>query len=246
MENIEEKLKVLGIEDKEAIIYMAILKLKKTTITRLSRFTGIKRTTVYHCIEGLMNRGLVVKNESDNQKLYLAEDPEKSISSILEEKNQLVRSIIPDLKNIFGFEAIQPEIKIYHNVSGIKKIFEDILLSKEKFGRYYVSNFDVDNLLGEEFLAEFVRKRIKLGIGGKSIRSFEYKPQREEGITHTKQLREVKFFPEGMNLKSYICIYDHRVVVISAKEKIGFIVESESFSQTQKAIFDMVWNTIAI
>jgi hypothetical protein len=38
-----------------------------------------------------------------------------------------------------------------------------------------------------------------------------------------------------------MCVYDDKTVVISAKEKMGFIIESQEFATVQKAIFDMIW-----
>jgi len=44
-----------------------------------------------------------------------------------------------------------------------------------------------------------------------------------------------------------MCIYDNKVVIISAKEeRVGFIIESHEFAEAQKTIFDLIWNTAAI
>ena len=247
MEPLEEKLKILGIEGKEAILYMALLRLKKATTTQLSRFTGIKRTTVYHCIESLMKLELVSKIETDGLKQYVAENPQVTLNTLIEERNRNVKLLIPELKDIFGMESYHPEIKIYHNEAGLRKIFEDVIYSKEKIGRYYVSDLDIDNILGKEFLSDFLKKRIERGVRSLSLRSFGYKPEREQDTTHAKQLREVKFLPDEIKVQPYMCIYDHKVVVISSKEsKFGFIIESKEFAEAQKTIFDMLWNSIAI
>ena len=39
-----------------------------------------------------------------------------------------------------------------------------------------------------------------------------------------------------------MCLYDNKSVVILAKEKIGFIIESNEYAQAQKAIFNTIWN----
>lgn len=247
MEKIEKNLEYLGILGKEAKIYIALLKMKHATIIQLVKTTNIKRTTIYHSIESLIDKGLVGTVIKNDKKFYIAEDPSISMNNILQEKKKVIDFIVPELKDIFGKGAYQPEIKIYRNISGMKKIFEDVLSSEEKIGRYYISNFDLEDLLGEDFLNDFVKRRVKAGIKSLSLRSFKYKPEREIGINHHKLLREVKFMPEDMGIKPYMCIYGNKVVVISAKEeKMGFIIESKEFAEAQKIIFDAIWEKIAM
>ncbi len=247
MENIEKKLEILGITGKERDVYISLLKLKKATVIELFRESGIKRTTVYHCLDDIIEKGLAIKVIKDNKKLYIAEDPKESLKDFIENKKSVINSLIPDLHGIFGKEAYHPEIRIYRNIEGIKKVFEDILTSAEKISRYYISDFNLEELVGNEYVDDFVRRRINAGIKSKSLRSFTYKPEREKGETHAKQLREVKFLPENISIKPYICIYDNKVVVISTKEeKLGFIIESKEFANAQKAIFDIIWNTVAM
>ena len=62
-----------------------------------------------------------------------------------------------------------------------------------------------------------------------------------------EQLRQVKFLSKEDKIKPYICIYDNKVAVISTrKEKLGFIIESKEYAEAQKAIFDMIWDGVAM
>ncbi|MFZ2192842.1 MAG: helix-turn-helix domain-containing protein [Candidatus Moraniibacteriota bacterium] len=247
MEILEEKLKLLGLNEKEAIIYRAILQGKKATIIDLAKATGTKRTTVYHCLDALVEKSLVNRVMKDGHKYYYAEDPEESLKLILKEKEDVIKKLIPDLKSIFGTNLYQPEIEIYRNINGIRKILEDILSVKESVVRYYLSEYNVEDMAGADFVDEFVKKRIASGVKSLALRSFKYKPEREKISTHAKQLREVRFVPENIIIKPYICIYDDKVTMISTKEeKLGFIIKSHEFAEAQKAIFDMIWNGVAI
>ena len=247
MENISEKLKSLGIDGKEADIYLALLRLKKATIIQLAKNTSIKRTTVYHIIDDLIAKGLVFRYGKDGSKNYVAENPEVALKKMVENSQETVRDVLPDLKKIFGSALIHPEIRIFENENGIKKVLEDVLASQEKTCRYYVSDFNLEEFVGKSFVDQFVKKRIEAGIHSLSLRSFKYKPEREQETTHAKQHREVRFMPEGMEMKPYMCIYDNKVAVISSKEeKLGFIIHSKEFADAQKTIFDMLWNNLAI
>jgi HTH-type transcriptional regulator, sugar sensing transcriptional regulator len=247
MEILEEKLNKAGLNDKEGKIYKALVQGGKVTVIKLTKATGIKRTTIYHCLDNLMEKGLVNQIEKDSHKYYYAEDPEISFKALLKEKEETIKNLIPDLKNIFGTGLYQPEIRIYRNTSGIRKILEEVIATKEPVARYYLSEANLEDMAGADFVDDFVKRRIASGVKSLALRSFKYKPEREKDTTHAKQLREVRFIPENIIIKPYICIYDDKMAMISTKEeKLGFIVQSHEFAEAQKAIFDMIWNNVAI
>lgn len=247
MHSFEKNLEELGITGKEAEVYMAILKLKKATVIQLAKAASVKRTTVYHCLDALIQNELIIKLIKDDKTFYMAEDPKTGLTNLLQAKKNAIDYVLPELKNIFGKQGIQPEIRVYRTLNGIRRLFEDVLTCEEKKERYYLSDFDLEEFLGESFTNKFIQNRIKAGIKSHSLRSFKYKPEREKGVIHAKELREVKYVPENINIKPYMCIYDNKVAFISAKqERLGFIVESKEFAEMQEVIFDMIWNTIAI
>jgi HTH-type transcriptional regulator, sugar sensing transcriptional regulator len=247
MNDIKSYLEKLGINGKEADVYLAILKLEKATVIELSKSTGLKRTTIYHCLENLLVNGLATKMKKDDKHYYLAENPQESLENILKEKKEAVHSALPELKKIFGAGVFQPEIKIYRHKGGLRKLFDEIIDSGEKDLPYYISDFNLEELLGEKYVDEWVKRRIKLGLKSRSLRSFHYKPLREEGALHSQQKREVKFLPDGIQIKPFMCIYENKVAVISSKEEnLGFVINSKDFAAAQKEIFEMLWSTIAI
>ena len=164
MEKITKNLEKLGLAGKEIDAYLALLKLKSASVIQLAKATNLKRTTVYHCLESLIGKNLVTTVVKNDKKLYVAEDPKEALGNLLKEKQDTVHEVVPELKNIFGIGLSQPEIKIYRNVAGLQKLFEDLLKSQEKVDRYYLSGTFLEELLGVEFVENFVKKRIKLGI----------------------------------------------------------------------------------
>ena len=47
-----------GLSETEAKIYLAALELGQTSVSRIARKSGIKRTTIYLSLENLMEKGL--------------------------------------------------------------------------------------------------------------------------------------------------------------------------------------------
>lgn len=238
MENIAKQLEIIGISGKDTEIYLELLRLREATVIQLSKQTKIKRTSVYYCLDSLIEKNLISLSIKNGKKLYYPEDPKQSLSSLVEQKKSAVEQLLPQIKNIYGSGSDHPAIKVYYNLNGIKNIFEDVLSCKEKVARYYVSDLNIDELLGEAFLKSFVKRRVTGKIKSLSLRTTNYTPGREKS---ENQLRETRIIPEGLSFAPYMCIYDNKSVIISAKEKIGFIVESQEFANAQKALFDFVW-----
>lgn len=59
MENLEKTLEKIGLNEKEASLYLATLNLGEAPMSRLSKEAGLKRTTAYQIFRGLEKRGIM-------------------------------------------------------------------------------------------------------------------------------------------------------------------------------------------
>ena len=94
-------LKQLGLSEKKARIYLALLELGGGSVIDIAKKTKIKRTTVYNILPELMDEGLIIKTKRHSQTFYLAEDPE-NLKDSLQSKLELVDQAIPQLTNIYN------------------------------------------------------------------------------------------------------------------------------------------------
>jgi len=245
MQKIIQKMKKIGFSEKEISVYFSILRQQRVRISQVVKDTKIKRSSVYYAIDKLTGKELITQVIQEDKKYYIPENIKEAFSNLVVEQKNIVSDILPDLKNIIGDNSIQPKIKIYRHKIGMKRLLGNILNCQKKTVRYYISDFNVERLVGEKFLDKFIEKRIEIGIRAKSLRSFKYKPRREKKGLHSEQLREVRFLSDKADIKPYMAIFDNKVIVISSvKEKLGFIIESKDFAEAQKTIFDLLWNNL--
>ena len=61
--NLVKKLKLLGLEDNEARIYLASLEFGPASMWEIHQKCGIKRTTCYQIFEKFIERGIGAKTE---------------------------------------------------------------------------------------------------------------------------------------------------------------------------------------
>lgn len=243
--SLENNLKIIGLDEKEAKIYLAALELGPTSIQNLTKKSGIKRSTVYEMIKNLKSLGLISETTKGKRKLIVAAEPE-NLKRGLKEKEKLLAEIMPELKSISNIGFIKPRIMFYEGGEGIREIYRDTLKSKNKTTLWFSPIKSMLETIGEDFLNHYVEERIKKEIWVKSVyitkeRVPDYKYLRPE--TFEKTLRKIKFTPPDIDIENTMCIYDSKVAIMSSrKELFGFVIESEDYANMMKVFHNLLWN----
>lgn len=86
---VQETLQKLGFNEKEAEIYLEVLRLGRTTPARIAKNTGINRTTIYSVSKSLIKKGMLIE-DIGNKFTYLMALPPKNLHARIErQKKQL-------------------------------------------------------------------------------------------------------------------------------------------------------------
>jgi sugar-specific transcriptional regulator TrmB len=115
---IQETLKRLGFNGKEAEIYLEILKLGRATPTQIADNTGINRTTVYSSYKSLLKKKVIVE-DLGHKYTYLVALPPENLSVLLEkqkkklaEQEKLLSTAITELAELpSGTQYAIPKIR---------------------------------------------------------------------------------------------------------------------------------------
>ncbi len=113
----EKYLEEIGLSDKEASVYVALLQVDHDSVLDLSKRTGINRTTIYPVLETLAKKGLVSEMQIDKKVHYKAEPPERLESFVerrklnFEEQSKRLKDIVPQLKSIQRESGERPVVK---------------------------------------------------------------------------------------------------------------------------------------
>ena len=86
---IQDTLKKLGFNEKEVEIYLEVLKLGQATPSRISKNTGINRTTIYSASKGLIKKGVIAEDIGHKQTYLVALPLENLQANIEQQKNYL-------------------------------------------------------------------------------------------------------------------------------------------------------------
>lgn len=235
-------LKNLGLNDKEAKVYLANLELGSSPVSDISKKAKINRVTTYDILEKLIHKGFTNYMTKNKIKYFDAVKPD-TIYKISKQKTDDLKQALPDLKRLHG-ETAHPRIRYFEGLNGIKAIYQDTLSSKTEILNY--ANSEEIRTHWPEYDKEYVEKRAAKGIFLKGIA-----PLDEAGLKvkseNEKYNRNIRLIPRNKyGFSNEINIYDNKVSIISFNEGlIGMIIESSEIADTQRVIFKMVWEFAA-
>ncbi|MBT5338100.1 hypothetical protein HN858_03710 [Candidatus Falkowbacteria bacterium] len=242
MQYLLDSLTSLGIQKKQAKVYLACLELGSATVQELAEESNVKRTSIYNFLEDLKNLGLVSEIKKGSKLLLVAENP-KTVISKAEKRIEQARNNLPEFLSIFNAPANKPKVKFHQGLEGLKTAYADYAVQDgEIFGfTDYEKMFET---LPADFLwsaGPEARKKnnthfyciAKNGPKGKLMKSKD-----KEQLRQTKLVKDINFETE-------INIYQSKVSLISFKKPYtAVIIEDQAIAQTMKSIWDLVWNNL--
>ncbi|MFC1662574.1 TrmB family transcriptional regulator [Patescibacteria group bacterium] len=240
-------LKQIGLSDKEIQIYLALLKRGPSSVRQLSQDAKINRGTTYDVLKSLKEKSLISYYHQDTKQLFVAEDPVKIEQVVNDQAKDLERTkadvlqLIPELQSMYGSAEDKPVTRYYETSRGIKTILQDVIqtMSQEKAKEYYVySSADIRKHLYQDF-PNFAKERVKnnikvktiaIGAGGKLW-----------GLDDRRWLTKKEGSP------SYQIIYANKLAMIaldSTNQPHGVLVEDSNIADTQRLIFNTLWDSL--
>jgi sugar-specific transcriptional regulator TrmB len=242
MENKEKIIENLGLSEKEAKVYLAILKLGQAGLTDIASESGVKRTTIYNHLDELLKRGLIYKTAKKRRLVYGAENPKK-ILKIWENKKNLIEKIIPDLENLYSVSFNKPRVSFYEGKEGLRNIYNQLIDTSKTIYSYF-SPKSVFSILS---LEENDKLLMKLYNNGGLLRNLVEKS--DEAVEHLKNKKyqnfvKNKILPEELKFQTDLLIVGNKVALISFKNMVGVIVEDEAIAEMQKSLFKFIWKKI--
>lgn len=246
MDHLIEPLKNLGLSEKEAKIYLALLQLGPSTPYQIAKKAELKRPTAYVIAEELVEKGLIVHVPGENKKRYIARTPDAFIEE-RETKLKEAKAILPELRSFQKGAAEKPSILYFEGAEGIRQGYsykQKELHNKEVVG-FFASAEDISPSLLQVFLdwSEY-RKRHNIMLRGltvdhPSIKPFE-KYWGEEGKIITKFMP-----PELYSAQVSIESCDRKIVKICIMESAQMLViESPKFAEALAETFELLWKSL--
>jgi HTH-type transcriptional regulator, sugar sensing transcriptional regulator len=237
-------LEEIGLSKNEIKVYLALLKLGKTTSWVLTKETNIQVSALYYCLDNLVKKGLASYSMIANKKHFQAAQPEELINLLDNRKKQL-ETILPELKVLQKESEERIQTNVYEGYKGFKGIYDRLLRVMQKGERYYVFGArqigDKTNENTNLMLTSFHKQRDKQGIKVKIIFN---KDIEKEVKTISKTFKHMDSRFSDIKTNSFVLIYDNRIVNFLYTDKlIAIETISKEVYNSYKNFFEEMWKT---
>ncbi len=247
--NISQSLEKLGLDKKQADLYTHLLKQPKgaeQTAFAIAKRTGIPRSTVYLTLSELESKRLVSSYKKNNVLHYLTENPSR-LSNDLEEKKDLLTSLLPTLQSLSKDDTFSPSVKTFTGADGVKIVFDDIYSNPNKNGVtefHTISHPKLIEYMPKKFVTYMETKK-KYNLFTKMLApAFAAKntPKEYSSDSH----RETRFLPASFAFEGTFIIYGKKTALFSHRdnEVYSMIIDSPAITEMLDGIFMCLWNLI--
>ena len=243
----EELLIEIGLTKSETAVYFALLKLGSSTTGPIIKEAKIASGKAYIILDKLLGKGLVTYTLMSGTKHYQAKDPERLLDYISEKKSELqnkeqqVKAIIPELKQEYLQAKNRQVSEIFEGVKGFKTFYE-FTLKELKHG-------DCIDIMGvprkahekfEAYLLDWNKRRIDLGIKMRIIYNLDCK---EFSVKRKKmKLTEIRYMKKDLETPVWIDIFKDYVVTINVHgDPMVFLIHDKKSAEAYEKYFELIW-----
>ncbi|OGL88640.1 hypothetical protein A3H75_03485 [Candidatus Uhrbacteria bacterium RIFCSPLOWO2_02_FULL_51_9] len=253
-------LRKVGLTDKAAAIYAAVLELGVAFPSKVAEITKLNRTTVYHVLTDLAVKGLVTELERKKKLCYQIERPgrlvafTKSQIRLAEERAVRAKKLVPELEGLFNLIPNKPRVRFFEGIEGVLAVYEDHISERKPYEMVSYSNVEkLMKFLPERFVQEYIEKKERIGITTRAVLpdtqfSAAYNTEIYRGAPK-KTLVDSRLIPaDTFPYEAEITMYgENKVSIINFQKDalVGVIIEDETVAGMMRMIFELAWKGAA-
>lgn len=248
-ERVTELLNSFGLSETERQLYLTGLTKPSSTVSELIDATGINRTTAYHALGTLKQKGFVTEARAQGKLIYDMTKPEE-LEAYLDRRYAAIdnqRQQLKEIASLFpSFSADQftkTLVEKFEGLEGVKEAVDRALYCRTREWRIIAPRDNFFSQAGADYAKYFMETRRRHGIKARSLWEPGFK---EEKLTLRDLFeRHPRYLPKELvgRFKSVIILYDDRALFISsAQNPSAVIVGSEELVDTLVVMYDGLWS----
>lgn len=240
---LAKKLEEIGLNEKEAKVYIATLELGQGSAAEIAKKSGVNRATTYFTLENLMKWGLVSASNEEKVQTFVPEDPAQLENIItkqqqeLEVKKQSLKGLVDELNNINRATVNKPIVKYYLGKEGIMRM-ASASFDYTKDETMWLA-FSKDNL--DTFMEETSRNKLASQRKQNKTKLKALYNSKDVTIESTTNNLRIKVDETKYPLPGDVAVYQDKIRLTSYSDKIGIIIENKDIAETIKSVFKLAF-----
>lgn len=228
-ESPEAVLGSFNITRNEAAIYLRLLGTGELTAYEIANLTGLNRTFTYDRLKKLIGMGLVSYVLKANKKYFKAAPP-GILLSLLQEREQQVERMIPQLERMQGPEIGKDTAEIFSGNKGVRTVLGNLI--KEKGSICIHGSLSLFKEKLSTFFGLWTAKCISEKRG---LTALSYEDVVIDGW-------QIELLPKEEATKTTVFVCGNKTVTVLWKDDpIALQVTSQSIADDQRSFFNAIW-----
>ncbi len=251
MDRLQQYLERLGLAEKEAAVYLALLQLGQAPVQTIAKKADIVRPTAYVILDSLIQKGLVRKGIIGKKTIFIAAAPEDLDNLIRRQERQArdqreqLQKLLPELRALYALSEERPSIRVFEGKEGLKNLQREFV----EVSSSPIVGIDPDDVMenlfpreSDEFNEEIRQIRIKAGVHSRHI----YTSSKGAYVTKEQDkaaLRESRYVPpERLPVSASFHVHGSLLSIVSYRKKIiGVLIEHPDIADSFRALFEGLW-----
>ena len=238
--SIKSQIKQLGLSQKEANIYLTLLKIGNATVPKIAKYSNIPSSTIRDTLVGLSEKGLVSKYKTGSKNYYSPTEPRLLKEKVMRQV-EIVNDLVPKLNAMYHPLLKETTVRYFDHRSGFDVLFKEI--ASEAHNLLAIGSAEVEEFLPEYF-PELTKVRLKHSIPAKLILpNSEYAQTVQK--SDAQQLRTTKILKDTTQIPATMFIWGNKLAVFSVGDNPSvLLLEDSNMTQVFKIMFETIWEDL--
>lgn len=229
----------VGLTDKEARVFTALLSKGQGTASEIAEQAGIKRSIVYFTLQNLIKRGFAQELSNQKVKRYLAVPPSR-LFQFVQANVENLRMMLPLLRGMHQDSGNKPSIEFYEGKEAVLPVYRSM-----EFGRksYYLACW---RKLAEAFPEEVKRWSVNAAnpknpneVKNLAVDDREGRDIAAKMKGNKKQL--FRFLPKAVKFDMNFGISDNVVAITCFDPLFVIVIHSAQVAACATLLFELAW-----
>lgn len=231
----------VGLTDKEARVYVALLSLGQGTASAIAEKADIKRSIAYFTLDSLVERGYAQELKGEKVKRFAVVEPARLLKSV-QANTENLRMMLPLLRGLFQGPEAKTTVEIHEGKEAILPVYR---MMENGHMSYYMTNW-------EKMYELFPEEAQRWGVTAANEKNpnvtkniILYTPAGRDIMKKMKTNKKQSFrmLPKGTDYQMNFGISDNVLAITSFDPLFVVVIRSEQVVAAASLLFELAWQT---